>query len=427
MPEGGAASATPSTTPGAAPGLADLFRVRGMKALTGAMAIGSWGDYIARICVASAVLERTGSALLSATVFAVSLLPTLVGRTAFGPIADRHPYRRVVMSADLIRAVLATVLAIALGLHSPTLLLLVLLFVLELAGGPVVTAQSAMILDFLPDARYYNRAAAVSETLDQTNQAVGLIIGGALAVLVGPTWGLGFDALTFVVIMLTVWRVIPAKEVVPDPDAQPSTYLQDLGSGARYLRRHRMLVAIVLLMLAAVLGVTAPEASGLAFARQELGALQYGGLLMATPIVGMIVGLLLVSRWDGVTQIERVRPMALLMPVPLLFVALHPSIATAVPLFFASGILSAFVLPLQATFLPMVAQEYRGRVYGIASALTVAAGGVAYLAVGALTTAYGPARAVSISGVISLVLIIVVLSRWPGRQLHESAERIYRS
>lgn len=397
-----------------------------MKPLTGAFAVSSWGDYIARIGVATAVLERTGSALLAAAVFAVSLLPTLIGRAGFGPVADRYPYRTIVLAADLIRVCLAIVVALAVFLHGSTVLLLALLFVLELAGGPVVTAQSAMILEFLPDPRYYNRAAAVNETMDQTNQALGLAVGGIIAALFGPTSALLLDAATFLLTAFTVWRVIAPRPRREEGAPETSGYLRDLAEGARYLRGHRLLSAMLLLMLAAIAAGTAPEASGLAYARDQLGSLRLGGLLMATPIVGMIAGLLVVSHWDGVTQIQRVRPMALLMPLPLLLTAVWPSLYTALPLFFAVGVLSAFILPLQATFLPLIDEAFRGRVYGIASALTVCASGLAYLAVGALASIYSPATAVSLCGLVSLVLIAAVLIRWPSKDLTAAARRIYR-
>ena len=75
----------------AMPSYGQLFRVRAYVAIFFSSALSAWGDHLARLTVAAFVLQRSGSPLAAATTLAVSLIPSLFGRSLLGPIADRFP------------------------------------------------------------------------------------------------------------------------------------------------------------------------------------------------------------------------------------------------------------------------------------------------------------------------------------------------
>ena len=71
--------------------------------------------------------------------------------------------------------------------------------------------------------------------------------------------------------------------------------------------------------------------------------------------------------------------MALTMPLPLLVTVVEPPLPVVWAAWFTCGALQAYMLPLQATFTLLVPARLRGRVFGLAGALSVAATGAFYL------------------------------------------------
>ncbi|MEP6632352.1 MAG: MFS transporter, partial [Lapillicoccus sp.] len=68
------------------PAFGDVFAVRGFLPLFIVTSMSTWGDYVARLTIAAVVYQRTASPLATATTFAVSLLPSIFGRTLLGPL-----------------------------------------------------------------------------------------------------------------------------------------------------------------------------------------------------------------------------------------------------------------------------------------------------------------------------------------------------
>ena len=70
------------------------------------------GDQIARVALASLMLVRSDSVFLVAATFAVSFVPAVFGSALLGSVADRLPRKAILLSCDLVRAVLIGVLAL---------------------------------------------------------------------------------------------------------------------------------------------------------------------------------------------------------------------------------------------------------------------------------------------------------------------------
>jgi MFS family permease len=422
----------------AMPPYADVFRSRAYVAIFITAALSTWGDYLARVTVAVFVFERTGSPLAAAATFAVSLLPSIFGRSLLAPIADRIPYKYVLIAAHLLRAVLVGGLILAVstqetagstGSSSISVLwwLFALLFLIELVGGPAIAASQILMTDLFSDRRLYARALGLRTMSDQINQAIGLGLGGLVVAWVGPALGLWCDLATFVLSALVIALVVRVEAIRGTPSAGVVGFFRDIGEGARYLFHHRVLASLLALSLCSVWAIAAPEAVAIAYAKDESGSAGLGGLLMAAPILGTVLGLVMVGRWQPERQNSRMIVMALLMPLPLIGTVFGPPVLLAWLLWFVCGVLQAFMLPLQSTFSLVIPAHMRGRVFGLAGALSVAASGVAFLVAGALAEQTSPAWAVAICAVASLFAIVVLAVRWPRVALSVAVDAAYNS
>jgi MFS family permease len=196
-------------------------------------------------------------------------------------------------------------------------------------------------------------------------------------------------------------------------------------SAGGHLFTNRLLAALLVLSVTSTLAMSAPEAVAIPYADTHTGSSTWGGLLMAAPILGAVVGLLVLGRLPAERQSRSVLPMALLMPFPLLVTVVEPPLQVVWVAWFVCGALQSYMLPLQSTFTLLVPPELRGRVYGLAGALSVAATGVFYLLAGWISQNVGPAAAVGICAVVTIGGLVLVASRWPQDELDAAVERTF--
>lgn len=411
------------------PSYAHVFRTRGFLPAFLALSISTWGDYIARIAVAFVVRERTGSDLAMAATFAVSLLPSVLGRSLLSPLADRVPYKHVLVGSDLARGGFVVAIMAAVELDGHLSILLGLLFALELFGGPAGAAHQILLTDLFPNRRAFMRARGLSTLADQVNQAIGLAAGGIVVAALSAAGALLVDLATFAVSAVLFAVAVTARPVDGDPSPGLVGFFRDVVEGGRYLVRHRVLVSLLALSLTATWGIAAPEAVAIPYVLDNGFPAWLGGVLMAGPVVGAVIGVIMVGRWQPEVASARMIVMAVLMPVPLLLTPALPTTMGWLPVvwlaWFTSGVLQAFLLPLQATFALVVAPEMRGRVIGLAGAAAMTTSAIGFLLAGWLSDRLMPGVAVAVCASISLAGIAVLAAGWPTRSLEMAVDRAY--
>jgi MFS family permease len=409
----------------AVPSFAEVLRTPVFLPVFAVATLSTWGDYIARITVAAVVFSWTGSALATAATFAVSLVPSVLGRALLSPICDRIPPRICLIGSHLIRALLVGALIVVVATTQSLVLVLALVGVIEFVGGPAITASQMLLTDIFPDRRLYTRAFGLSTLAAQVNQAIGLAMGGAVVSLMGDTKALLVDLLTFVVGAAILTLVKPPKSVVTPDDAPLLNMLADLRQGWHQIRASRVLLSMLGLSLASALAIAAPEAVALPYAAQHSTSSTWGGLLMAAPILGAVVGLLLIGRLPAEQQSSLVLRLALLTPLPLLATIFEPPLQLVWAAWFVCGALQCYMLPLQAAFTLLVPTAMRGRVFGLAGALSVGVTGACFLFAGWISERTTPAASVGICAVVTLGILVLLAARWPKDELAGSLEATF--
>jgi MFS family permease len=407
---------------GGVPSYTDVLRAPVFLPVFLAATLSTWGDYIARITVAAVVFSWTGSALATAATFAVSLVPSTVGRAVLSPLCDRWAPRTSLVVTYLVRAVLVGALVAAVVWTRSVPLVLTLVFVLEFAGGPAITASQMLLTDIFPNRRLYARAFGLTTLATQVNQAIGLALGGAIVGFIGDVWALAFNLATFVVGAAVVGLVVPGHA---SSGVEQTRFWADLVGGWREIRSSRTLTLLLVLSLATALAIAAPEALALPYASSHGASSTWGGLLMAAPILGAVVGLLLIGRLSAERQSNLVMRLALVMPLPLLVPVVEPPLPVVWAAWFVCGALQCFMLPTQSAFTLLVPTAMRGRVFGLAGALSVGVTGLCFLLAGWISGGTGPAASVGICAVLTLGVLILLAARWPHREITASVEEAF--
>jgi MFS family permease len=404
-----------------------LFARSEFTAVFSGRVLSDWGDQLARVAIAALVLHRSGSALFAASVFAVGFLPQVFGQALLGPVADRLPRRTLLVVCDLLRAGLVVLLVLAVVQRAPIALLLVVLFLVELVGAPFFATSQALLVElFDDDTSRYLRASNALQVALQLNQVLGVALGAVVVASAGADRALLLDAASFVVSAALLGTLVRARAAAAAGGVPGLRELgRDVRQGVTYLRGDvplRSLAGLAWLLLPAML---APEAVALPLARDHGASTRVGGVLLASVPLGLAVGAALVGRWTPVRQVDRMLPMAALLPVTLLGMALDPPWPVAAVLFALSGACSALLVPLMGTFTVLAPEHLRGRLNGVAGAGFSLISALAFVAVGALADATTSATAVAVASGVTLVAVAVRWRRWPAREMGEAAARAY--
>jgi len=181
---------------------ADVFGVSEFRWLWLAEAQSVAGDQLARVALSVLVFDRTGSAGWTGLTYALTYLPDLVGGPLLAGLADLFPRRRVMVVADLIRAVLFGLMAVP---AVPLVVVAGLLVVAQLCNAPFKAAQAATLPVVLSGDRYVV-GQTVRQVTGQSAQLLGFAAGGVLVAMIGPHRALAVDAVTFCIVGVALER-----------------------------------------------------------------------------------------------------------------------------------------------------------------------------------------------------------------------------
>jgi MFS family permease len=369
------------------------------------------GDQLAKVAVAVLVYGRTHSAALAAITYALTLLPDLIAGPLLSPLADRYPRRTVMVVCSVVQTVLAGIMAIP-GIS----LAVVALAVIGITAGqaPYKAAQTSMLPSMLVATRIEGAQARLG-VIREAGQLVGLAGAGAIVGTVGPIWAILADALSFLVVAITLRigvQARPAAVTTSKRTAPRRAAVRLIRSSPqmRLMTWLRLLSALTILPDAVVVPLVA-----------ELGSPTWViGPLLAADCVGFIGGAWWVDRLPPERTPRVIVPLALvslaaLAPFTLLAVhwRAHWLIAViAAILLVVSGAGAAF-LPLSTAQVSKLAPDHiRGAVVGLERTVLRAGQGFGAIVAGVLAEWLNSAALViGIGGLIGVAGTLLAAQR----------------
>jgi MFS family permease len=391
------------------PTFGEVLRIREFRAIWLASGQSVAGDQIARVSLAILVFQRTNSTGLTALVYALTYVPAIVGGALLAGIADRFPRRTVMISCDVIRAVLYGVTAIP---ALPLPVMCVFIVVAVLTTSPFAAAESATIPAILTGDRYVVGAGLRATTM-QLAQLAGFGFGGILVGAIGPHWGLGIDAATFAISSLLVARFVKHRAVPPRTDEDAGLpYRSRMLDGARTVFGDARLRSLMLLAWLAAFYVV-PEGLAPSYVAAIGGGTAVVGVLMAADPAGSALGAgLFVRLVPAHVRAWLIGPLAFAAGVPLIFCGWQPGIVVSVLLLAVTGLCSAFQIQASTTFMRIVPDHHRGQAFGLAQSGLIAVQGLGIAGFGLIGDHIGAPQAIRLSGIIGSVLAVGLAVSW---------------
>ncbi|THA62132.1 MFS transporter [Streptomyces sp. A0958] len=266
--------------------------VRGFRLLLAGQLSSTVGDYCYAVALPWLILSGDGGPVLLGTVLACYGIPRVVTIPLGGVVADRIGGRRVMLMADLVRAIAVGTLAVLASTGTPTLGQLAPIAVVLGACSGMFIPASYTLLPALLRKEDLGRGNALSTMVNQVGGLLGPTAGGALVAVFDAGPALTVDAVSFLVSGLVLARIRTGAEAAADAAEQDGPAEGEAParetSFVELLRHGRLLHVVLLVALICNLAfngtieVALPE-----LAHHSMGATGYGVLLTCLSLGGL--------------------------------------------------------------------------------------------------------------------------------------------
>ncbi len=385
--------------------------------------ISQVGDGISRLALLWFVYAVTGSPLKTSIIGLLQTIPPIVLGPIIGVYVDRLPKKLLLISSDLLRALLIGLIPCLIPVESFTVSVLYVLVLLHAIAtavfGPALTAA---VPAFVPKTQF-----TAANALLQGTTSLGIVFGPALSGLGIAAYGsqevLCINAATYIISAACLALVRFGTPVTSTPSlASKPTMLQDLVEGFRYsvVTQPRLLLLTGTAALY-TFGTSALTALFPVFARKMLGLgpIEVGYLWSALG-VGLLltsIGLLWVTDWRVKDRMRLIIGTSVLSGVALcaLTLTLDPYVVGFLMGLIGCG-MGAFTPIAWGIIQELTPGQMVGRVLGLygTGAMTAAIGGIS--AFGWIMEQQGPE-----TGVLGIGLVLMVTALVATRMSRASA------
>lgn len=380
--------------------ITSLARNRSFMLLWAGQFVSQIGDRLAWVAFPWLVYRATGSTLGTGAVFALYTLPYLFFGAAGGVLVDRFDRRRLMITMDILRAVLALLVPIAAVKSLP--LVYVLSFVISTGGVLFEPARLAIIPEIVP-ASGLLRANSFLATAENLTEILGWALAGVVVAALSTATAFRLDSLSFLVSAICLLLIRYRSPLRAAAERATRSFTRELRDGIGFMRRHRGLLANTIMVVASTAGIGASAPLTFFLAVRVFGGdTRTFGALEAAMGIGYFAGSLVLA-----ALAKRVRKgwaMTLGLATMGLCLALVPVadvVWQACVLYVLFGIANATALIAVDTYLQEIVPEgLRGRVLGTRLTLTQGTYSLAVLVSGALATAVGVHILFVLAGVV---------------------------
>lgn len=312
----------------------ELLRHRDFRFQFAAQATSMTGSLLSPVALALGVLTVTDDVLALGLVLGAYTVPLVLFVLVGGVWADRLPRHRVMLAADLVRAVVQTAVGVLfIGGHPQIWQLMALQAISGTATAFYHPASTGLTAVTVPT-RLLQPANALLAMTRSVAGSVGPMVAGVLVVTVGPGWAFVIDGLSFVgsALLLLQIRIPPRTR-----DAAAEPFTQELRKGFQDVVRRSWVWSSVAAFAVANFVMAALLVLGPALTLKEGGAIEWA-VIVAVLNVGQVLGNLLALLHEPKRPILAGRVVELTQILLLLALAFHAPLWVTVAAAVVSGI-----------------------------------------------------------------------------------------
>ncbi|MEU3020706.1 MULTISPECIES: MFS transporter [unclassified Nocardiopsis] len=394
-------------TSGPGPGITAPLAHAPFRTLVTGRVLMLFGNGMAHVALAFAVLDVTGSLAQVGLVVGARSIANVALLLFGGVLADRLPRALVIRGACVLAAVSQALLALALLTGQASLGLMVALSVLNGAAAAANLPAIAALTPQTVPAALLRQANALAGIAKQLGMFAGMSLGGVVVGLAGPGWAIAVDALLF-----AVAGAVFLFLRVPSTAARSRGVLRDLTDGwSEFVARPWVWIIVLQFMVvnagwSAVTSVLGPGIADDTFGRTTWG------LLMAANSVGLVVGGVLAARWQPHRALFYGTALVTLQTLPFFVMAgPDPLVPLLFAAMFAGGVaVEQFTVAWEVSLQENVPAERLSRVYSYDALGSFVAMPVGQIAIGPVAEAIGVQRSLLIVAGLTLAATLAAVA-----------------
>lgn len=269
-----------------------VFSNRNFSLIWTGQLISTMGTALTSLAASILVFRETGSAMSVGLMLMATAAPSLLVGLFAGVLVDRYDRKRIMLAADLIRAILVLLIPF---LVKENILWLYLLVMLSSAIGQFYDPAHESVLPEVASEKELAAANSLMAISSFGSTAIGFAASGLIAAAADISWAFYLDALSFLVSMLCV-SFIRIKPLQVDGETNANLVIQNLKVGVRQLFNTPILRSLFMASIPALVAFGLSNALLLPFALRALGATEFEyGLQEGLTSLGFIAASLLMA------------------------------------------------------------------------------------------------------------------------------------
>ncbi len=383
----------------------------GYRSFVASRVFSSIGFQAVTVAMGWMIYDQTHSAFYLGLVGFCQFLPMVILTFVVGHVADRFDRRRIGLACQLIEALTAVVLAVAVWQHwiGPAGILAAVA-VMGAATAFERPTMAALLPNIVPSS-LLQVAIATSTSMMQTAFIIGPSLGGLLYG-VSPVVPFAASAVLYVIASFNVISI--RLERLQSPSREPMT-LSSVFAGVSFIRSRPVMLGTISLDLFAVLlgGATALLPM---FARDILHAGPWGlGLLRGAPAVGALIMSIWLARRPLQTDVGKKMLFAVLVfGVATILFAVSSNIILSVAALFVVGASDTVSVVVRSSLVQLLTPDaMRGRVNAVNSLFIGTSNQLGEFESGMLASALGPVLTGIVGGVGTIVVVLLWMRLFP--------------
>ncbi len=207
------------------------------------------------IALAVTVLDAGGTATTLGLILASRVLSSVILALAGGVWADRYKRKYIMVSADLLRAILTVVLVFVTVTDLPTWMIALVVFLMGAGEALGFPASGAILPSILPD-RLLPEGNAWRAVTARVGAILGPALGGAMVALIGSEWTFLVTAAFFVIGTVLLF---PIQETDFERTLTENTFVRELREGLSAVRRMPWVMWLIIMASVQLMVVVGAE------------------------------------------------------------------------------------------------------------------------------------------------------------------------
>jgi MFS family permease len=282
-----------SRSASAAPSPFTVFRKRNFSLLWTGQFVETIGNALTSIAASIYVYRLTGSALSVGLMLMATAAPSLLVGLFAGVFVDRYDRRRIMIAADVLRAILILLVPVLVPLN------VIWLYVIVMLIGAVTQFFDPAHESILPEVASDEELAAANSLIAISSfgsTAVGFAAAGLIASAADINWAFYANAFTYLFSAACIY-LIRIPSIQAEEQTSAAIVIQNLQTGVRQLFRTPVLRALFYVYVVVLIAFGLWNTLLLPFAIRALNATEFEyGLQEGVTSIGFVVGSLLMAK-----------------------------------------------------------------------------------------------------------------------------------